>query len=148
MNINAKYFGPVAYEEDEVIYIPGGLIGFENYTKYLPLPFQADDDSLISLQSLEEEELSFILMNPFGVCPDYAPELSKCDMDELNANSDEDLVYYAVSVIRDTMADSTINLKAPLVINAMNRQAKQIILEHPKYTFRHALGDFKIEKED
>lgn len=148
MNINTKYFGPVAYEADEIICIPGGLIGFDNYTKYLPLPFQEEDDSLISLQSLDEEDLSFILMNPFGVCPDYAPLLSGQDMKDLKAGSEEELVYYVIAVIRDTIDESTINLKAPLVINAMNRQAKQVILDQPEYTFRHALGDFKTKKED
>lgn len=148
MNINAKYFGPLTYEEDEIIHIPGGLIGFDSYTEYLPLPFHEEDDSLISLQSLDEEDLSFILMNPFGVCPDYAPALSDQDMRELNAGSEEDLVYYVICVIKDTVAESTINLKAPLVINAMNRQAKQVILDRPEYTFRHALSDFETRKED
>jgi len=148
LNINAKYFGPVDYEEDEIIHIPGGVIGFDSYTKYLPLPFHEEDDSLISLQSLDEGNLSFILMNPFGICPDYAPQLSDQDMKDLEAGSEEDLVYYVISVIRDTIADSTVNLKAPLVINAINRHAKQVILDQPEYTFRHTLGKLETKKED
>ncbi len=146
MQINANYFGNVSYEANEPIHIINGLIGFESYTEYLPIPFHEDNDSLISLQSLEDETLSFILMNPFGIFPDYAPTLSRQDMDELKAESSDDISYYVISVIRDSVAESTVNLKAPLIVNALNRQAKQIILEHTDYTFRHALGEMMKEE--
>lgn len=146
MQINANYFGQVSYEENEPIHIINGLIGFESYTEYLPIPFHEDNDSLISLQSLEDETLSFILMNPFGIFPDYAPTLSRQDMDELKAGSSDDISYYVISVIRDSVAESTVNLKAPLIVNALNRQAKQIILEQSDYTFRHALGEMMKEE--
>ncbi len=146
MEINANYFGQISYEKQESIHIINGLIGFESYTEYLPIPFHEDNDSLISLQSLEDETLSFILMNPFGIYPDYAPSLSKQDMEELKAESPEDISFYVISVIRDSVADSTVNLKAPLIVNALNRQAKQVILDQSDYTFRHALGDIMKEE--
>lgn len=146
MEINAHYFGQVSYEANEPIHIINGLIVFESYTEYLPIPFHEDNDSLISLQSLEDETLSFILMNPFGIYPDYAPSLSKQDMEELKAESPEDISYYVISVIRDSVAESTVNLKAPLIVNALNRQAKQVILEQSEYTFRHILGDMMKEE--
>lgn len=147
MNINAKYFGPVSYESKEAIHIINGLIGFESYTEYLPLSFHEEDDSLISLQCLDDEALSFILMNPFGIFPDYDPVLSSQELKELGAETIEDISYYVIAVIRDTVAESTVNLRAPLVVNALNRQAKQIILDQPEYTFRHTLGNM-IHKED
>ena len=146
MNINAKYFGPISYEEKELIHIINGLIGFESYNKYLPIPFQEEDDSLISLQCLEDEDLSFILMNPFSICQDYSPKLSDQELKELGAESADDISYYVISVIRESVSQSTVNLKAPLAVNAINRQAKQVILEQAEYTFRHALGDM-IHKE-
>jgi flagellar assembly factor FliW len=147
LEINANYFGQVSYESNETIHIINGLIGFESYTEYLPIPFHEDNDSLISLQSLEDETLSFILMNPFGIYPDYAPSISRQDMDELKAKSAEDISYYVISVIRDSVAESTVNLKAPLIVNALNRQAKQVILEQSEYTFRHILGDMMKEED-
>ena len=147
MNINAKYFGSVSYEEADAIHIVNGLIGFEDHTRYLPIPFQEGNDSMISLQSLGDETLSFILMNPFGFFPDYAPILSSQDLYEIGADSMEDVSYYVIGVIKDSIAESTVNLKAPLVVNALNRKAKQVILEQPEYTFRHALGDMN-RKED
>lgn len=139
MNINAKYFGDISYEKEEVIHIINGLFGFECYTEYLPLSFNGENDTMISLQSIEDEALSFVLMNPFEIFPDYEPVLSKEDLEELSADSENDISYYVLSVIRDTIAESTVNLKAPLAVNALNRQAKQVILDSPEYTFRHTL---------
>lgn len=147
MNVNAKYFGNVSYESSDIIQINNGLIGFDSYTKYLPLSFHEENNFMISLQSLEEESLSFILMDPFQLFPEYAPDLTEQDMEELKIDSLEDVVFYAICVIRDTTASSTVNLKAPLVINLANRTAKQVILEQPEYTFQHTLAQ-ATKKED
>jgi len=145
LNINAKYFGPISYEKKETIHIINGLIGFENHTEYLPISFQEDDDSMISLQCLDDEALSFILLNPFGIFPDYDPVLPKYELEELGTDFAVDIPFYVIGVIRDSVAESTINLKAPLAVNALNRRAKQVILDHPEYTFRHFLGDMRKE---
>lgn len=146
MNINAKYFGEVSYEKNDIIHIMNGLFGFESYTDYLPLSFYEENDSMLSLQCLEDEELSFILMNPFMICPNYDPRLSKQDLSELGADSLEDISFYVVSVIKEPANQSTVNLRAPLAVNALNRRAKQVMLEQPEYTFRHSIGDM-IKKE-
>ena len=143
MEINAKYFGQVSYEENETIHIP---IGFEAYTEYLPIPFHEENDSLISLQCLQDEALSFILMNPFGLLADYSPSLSREDLKALGTESAEDLSYYVICVMRDSVAESTVNLKAPLVVNARSRQARQVILDQAEYTFRHVLGEMIKEE--
>ncbi|MCI8639979.1 MAG: flagellar assembly protein FliW [Coprococcus sp.] len=148
MKINAKYFGQVSYEQKDTIHVINGLFGFETYTEYLPLPFNEYNDSLISLQSLENDTLSFILMNPFGVYPDYKPTLSDQDLEELGAESEDDISYYVTSVILDSIAESTIDLKAPLAVNGFTRKAKQIILDNPEYTFRHTLSSLIHKGEE
>lgn len=148
MNINANYFGNISYENSDIIQIDNGLIGFDSYTKYLPLSFHEDNDFMISLQSLEEESLSFILMDPFQLFPEYAPDLTEQDIEELQIDSLEDVIFYAICVIRDTIDSSTVNLKAPLVINLANRKAKQVILEQPEYTFQHTLAQATKQKKE
>ena len=140
MNINAKYFGEVTYDEHDAIHIINGLFGFEEYTDYLPLSFNEENDFMLSLQCLEDETLSFIIMNPFMLCADYSPEISKEDLEFLDAESPEDISFYVISVIRDPLEESTVNLRAPLAVNAINRKAKQIMLNQAEYNFRHVLG--------
>ena len=46
MKINAKYFGSLSYDPEDLIYLPDGLFGFESYKNFLPLPFHETTDSL------------------------------------------------------------------------------------------------------
>ena len=74
MKINAKYFGSLSYDPEDLIYLPDGLFGFESYKNFLPLPFHETTDSLLSFQSTDDETLSFILMNPFR----FSPTIPRC----------------------------------------------------------------------
>ena len=59
MKINAKYFGSLSYDPEDLIYLPDGLFGFESYKNFLPLPFHETTDSLLSFQSTDDETLHF-----------------------------------------------------------------------------------------
>ncbi|MCI8559359.1 MAG: flagellar assembly protein FliW [Lachnospiraceae bacterium] len=147
MKINNKYFGEIEYEAEEKLSFPDGLFGFEEHKEFLPIPFEEGTDTLICLQSLADQDLSFILLNPFAFFVDYDPQISKEDQTAIGSPKEEDISYYVIGVIRDRVADSTVNLKAPIAVNSKTRNARQIILEDPAYTFRHALGETKGREE-
>ena len=147
MKINNKYFGEIEYTDRETIHFPEGLFGFEEQKEFLPIPFEAGSDALICLQSLEDEDLSFVLLNPFLFFVDYDPKISETDRTAIGSPKDEDISYYVIGVIREQVGDSTVNLKAPVAVNAKTRDARQIILDDPAYTFRHSLGELKGEEE-
>lgn len=143
MKVNNKYFGEIEYEAEEKICFPEGLFGFEDQKEFLPIPFEAGSDALICLQSLENEELSFVILNPFLFFADYDPEISEADRSAIGSPKDEDISYYVIGVIREQIETSTVNLKAPIAVNFHTRDARQIILENSAYTFRHSLGRIK-----
>ena len=91
--------------------------------------------------------MSFILLNPFYFFTDYDPKISEADRSAIGSPAEEDISYYVIGVIREQVADSTANLKAPIAVNAKTRDARQIILDDPAYTFRHALGEQKGREE-
>ncbi len=147
MKINNKYFGEIEYAAEEKLRVSEGLFGFEEQKEFLPIPFEAGSDALICLQSLEDEDLSFVLLNPFLFFVDYDPKISETDRTAIGSPKDEDISYYVIGVIREQVGDSTVNLKAPVAVNAKTRDARQIILDDPAYTFRHSLGELKGEEE-
>ncbi|NBK91830.1 flagellar assembly protein FliW [bacterium 1XD21-13] len=147
MKINNKYFGEIEYAAEEKLRFSEGLFGFEEQKEFLPIPFEAGSDALICLQSLEDEDLSFVLLNPFLFFVDYDPKISETDRTAIGSPKDEDISYYVIGVIREQVGDSTVNLKAPVAVNAKTRDARQIILDDPAYTFRHSLGELKGEEE-
>lgn len=142
MNIDTHYFGSVTYEECDIVHFSDGLFGFTELKEYLPLAFNEGSDSMICLQSLGDPDVSFILMNPFMLDPNYSPGISPEDRAALDVQNEEDLSFYVICVMRDVPEESTINFKSPIVVNSKNREGRQIILEHPSYTFRHPMKEF------
>lgn len=147
MEIKTQYFGTISCSDKELIHFSEGLFGFNDLKNYVPLAFQDNSDALISLQSVEDEDVSFIIMNPFQLYADYTPVLSEEDKKILDASNNEDNIsYYVICVIQDTMEDSTVNLKCPIAVNTDTREARQIILDNALYRFRHLVKDF-VKKE-
>ncbi|MCP1102544.1 flagellar assembly factor FliW [Aequitasia blattaphilus] len=130
-------------KDERTIYFPEGILGFGEFHEYLPIPMSEEDDGVINLQSAEDENLSFVIMNPFFLKEDYNPQILKSDYKKLGTTSEEDLSYYVICVVREPVGESTINLKCPIVVNIKNRKALQVILEDEQYAMRHLLKEFK-----
>ncbi len=140
MEINTTHFGPIIYTKEDVIHFTDGLFGFERMTDFLPIAFDSRNDAMLSLQSIADEHLAFIIMNPFLLLNNYNPCLNDKDMAAIGALTEDDISYYVICTTQSDAAQSTVNLKCPIIVNAMTRQAKQVILESDCYLFRHTLS--------
>jgi flagellar assembly factor FliW len=138
MKLSTKYFGEIDYENEEVIFFPEGVFGFENEKKYLLIRFDDNNDTLLSLQSVDTPTLAFVVVNPFRMMPDYEPYVPSADMEQLSVNNQENVAIYSIAVVGDDMGQTKVNLKAPLVINPATRTGRQVILDDPRYSFRHS----------
>ena len=140
MEISTKYFDRVSVSEKNVIRFENGMFGFENLKEYILISFEPGSDNLMCLQSTQDSELAFILMNPFNLKKDYEPVLADSDIRDLGiTEATRGVFYYAVCVVKDDVSEITVNLKCPVVINPDNQAAKQLILDDERYSFRHSL---------
>lgn len=146
MEIKTACFGTVTYNRQDLVHFSEGIIGFPRYRDYLPLPFEPDSDRMLCLQSIEEPEVSFILMNPFVLMKDYCPAVNQEVLKLLKCEDPNDLSYYVIAVIREPFTESTVNLKCPVAVNSKNRLAIQYVLENTEYTLRHPLKSFSDEE--
>ncbi|CUX49644.1 flagellar assembly protein FliW [Clostridium sp. C105KSO13] len=135
------------FMEEELIYFREGLFGFEEYKTFIPLPVDETSDAVLCLQSTEDPELSFIIMNPFYLKEDYRPVLSSADYKKLGTEDVSLLSFYVVCVIGNSSEKSTVNLKCPIAVNTGNRQAVQVILASEEYRMRHTLNEFRKKGE-
>jgi len=142
LKIETKYFGELDCEENELLVFPKGLFGFEEERRFLLLPFSGEG-GLYSLQSAATPRLSFVVMDPFALKPDYAPVLQGEELRELAVERSEDLYYYVLCAVKNPVADSTVNMKCPIAINGETRHAVQVILEDGAYHMRHRLAEFE-----
>ena len=144
MKTDTRYFGEIAYEQDDVLTFPKGLFGFEEEQSFLLLPF-AGNGTLFSLQSLQTPQLAFVMMDPFSLDGSYAPILQPEELKVLGVERSEDLFYYVMCVVKDPVSDSTVNLRCPVAIND-DGVAMQVILEDTSYHMRHLLSEFEQQE--
>lgn len=144
MQIEVTGVGPVDYEKEELLCFPEGLYGFEDLHQYLPVPME-ESDRIFILQSVEEPLISFILMNPFMLLEDYDPKPTAEDMKCLGNPKLEDVSFYVICSLKSDLKESTLNLKCPIAVNALTREARQLILEDSPYQLRHRFGDYDVK---
>ncbi|MGF9976243.1 flagellar assembly protein FliW [Viridibacillus arvi] len=128
MQIYTKFLGPVDITEEQIIIFEKGIPGFEDITKYVLLPIQPESP-FATLQSIEQQEVGFIVSIPFEFKQDYAFDLAEEDIEELQVTADNDLLTYSIVTLKDPFETSTINLLAPIIINTVKKLGKQIVLQ-------------------
>ena len=132
-------FVTIDVDLDLVIHLSEGIIGFESCRDYVVV--RHDDKSAFRwLQSLQEPGVAFPVVEPFSFRPDYAPTISDTDARMLGLKADTPtLLFVVVSVPGNDPQAMTANLLAPIVINALTRQGKQVIVLDEGYSTRHDL---------
>lgn len=104
------------------------LPGFPGLTQFALV--QVDDDGLLSeLRSVEDSDLSFLVLPPGPFFPDYAPEIGDDVVEELGVTSPAEVIPLVIVNAGDTLATTTVNLLAPVLVNTARRTACQVILD-------------------
>ena len=146
MKIQTRRFGVIEVDESRVIRMKGGILGFEQRLAYT-LVIQDEDNPLWWLQSLEDGELAFVVIDPLVVRPDYQPEIPKAALTVLEISRKETMSLLAIVTIRSQPFRVTANLRAPLVINADTRIGGQVVLEDDQYPVRHEIVSSSVGRE-
>ncbi len=138
-------FGQIEYKEEEVITFDKGLPGFEEKHQFIII--QSDTkDPFAFLQSLQTPELALVIANPFPFYPEYEFDLNEQSKEELEIQAPEDVTVWGILSIPEEYQKTTINLKAPVIINVKNRKGKQVILNDNRYEIKTPLFPQKIEE--
>lgn len=145
MDIKTRDFGNIKANEDDVIKFTEGIYGFEDYKEYVILKDNPNDD-IMYLQSINNEELSFVLIDPYSIVHFFKPSLNEEDLKELKVDDEADLKYLVIAIIREEIQDSVVNLKSPIAINPEQKIAKQVILQNLEYPLRYPI--FSAEEEN
>lgn len=135
MEILSSILGHIEIEDDKVVEIPDGLLGFGSRKRYVIL--QKDDLSPFKwLQSLDDPSLAFIITDPLEFFPDYRPNLSREHLETLGTDDTEDLLVAVIVTLSRERHRITANLQGPLVFNARKKLGKQIVLDDGAYPTR------------
>jgi flagellar assembly factor FliW len=131
-------FGQLTVGDGELISIPQGLLGFPEYTKYC-LVDPGDETLILWLQSLDNPNVAFALLEPKIFRPDYTARLSAAELRELKLDNINQSTVFSILTIPDDITQMTANLKAPLVINLKEQLAKQVVLQENEFSIKHLM---------
>lgn len=139
MNIQTAYMGEITIDPSEVLQFESGIPGFEDEKSFVLLPLENESIFQI-LQSIKTKELAFILTPPYIVSSNYTFDIDEVTVNALEIKNEKEVAVFSIVSLRDTLANSTVNLKAPIVLNTTNKKAKQVILDNEDFSIRHKLS--------
>jgi flagellar assembly factor FliW len=146
LNIKTKYFDEVEINEEDIITFQNGLPGFLEEKQFVLM--NLEDTVFQVLQSVTTEGLAFIVVNPFQFKADYSFVLDDQVVEQLQIESNEDVTILSIVTLKESLKQSTVNLKAPLVINAKRKEGKQYIIQKTDYTTKESIFTALNKKED
>ncbi|GAQ24371.1 flagellar assembly factor FliW [Tepidanaerobacter syntrophicus] len=132
--------------DEKVITFLNGILGLEDYKKYIILD-HPESDVIKWIQSVDEPQIALPVVNPYSFYPDYAPEISEEDLKRLKISSAEEALALCVITISQDTSTITVNLKAPIIINVSERLADQLIAENADYSIRQPLDIRRIHDD-
>jgi flagellar assembly factor FliW len=134
MKVDTKAFGVIEVDDKQKVRIPQGLFGFENYIEYVLLDA---DQPFFWLQSVDEKEIAFILINPFFFRKDYEANVTNEELAEIGMTSPESALVFVIVTIPQDGSSMTANLQGPLIINKENMTGMQAVLSDSKWKTKH-----------
>lgn len=126
MIIQTRDFGEIEINKNDIMKFISPIIGFDEYTEFVFLYEEDGNKQYAWLQSVEEKDLCFIVINPDAAVSDYDVVISK---ETKKILGDGKYDAWLIMVVADDLKKSTVNLKSPVLVNPNNNTAAQIMLD-------------------
>ena len=149
MLVQTKFFGEIDLPEEKIVTLERGLIGLEQYKKYTILYDCEKEEANISwFQSVEEPTLALPVIKPWLVKEDYDPVVEDELLTGLGDLTEENLVILLTMTVPEDIKQMSVNLMAPIIINADTRKGTQIVVENVDYEVKYKIYDILQAKKE
>lgn len=147
MKVKSTRFGELEVAEEQLFNFPHGIPGFPDEKTFVYMPHDAESPFSF-LQSTTEANLTFLLADPFSFFKDYEFVLEDEVAKELGLSQENPPQVFLIATVKEKLADMTVNLLAPIVMNGVNCSGRQVILDKPEYSIRHKLFSDGLQTEE
>jgi flagellar assembly factor FliW len=137
MLVATKAYGEREIDERQRLTFPIGLFGFEQYRHFALI--DATQPPFYWLQSTEEVNTAFVLLDPLVFRPDYVLQVDAAELADIGIEDPTDALCLAIVTIPDNVREMTANLQGPVVVNRSTRVARQLISYNPTWQVRHGI---------
>lgn len=144
MKLETRQFGEIEVDEATLITFPEGIPGFEDLKQYTML--EEGDGVFYYLQSIEDGNIAFPIINPYLIKSDYAPSISEHYFQKLGGGESSEFALFLITTLREDVMASTVNLQAPLLIHTDRKKGVQAIVEGEIYHSKHKVVDLLQER--
>jgi len=132
MKANTRLFGEIDIAEDKLIILENGMIGLPEFCKFALIFDEEkgqDASKIMWLQCMDDPQTAFPVMQPNLVKPDYNPTVNDEMLSGLGDLTEENTYVLVTLTANADVTKTSVNLKAPIVINTDTRKGCQIIVE-------------------
>ncbi len=146
MKIETTRFGSITVSKDEIIEFPQGLLGFPGERRYVIL--REDNGPFYWMQSVENPGLAFVITNPLLFVPDYKIRLHRSQLEDIELTElSNGEIWVLVSIRKDPLR-VTLNLQGPILVNKVNKKAKQVVLDPEEYPLQFEVLRVESQKKE
>lgn len=139
MKIQTRQFGEVDIDTEKIINMPSGIPGFKDKKRYVVLQ-KEETVPFFLFQSVDDPNLSFVVLDPTKVMPEYNIEMSDFEKSVDWAFEEEEIsCFVIVTIPSGTPEKMTANFMAPLAINNNRKEGVQLILQNSTYSHKQPL---------
>ena len=126
VKILSKAYGTIEIDPKQIVNFPEGLFAFEDFKKYAIV---TKPDSMFSwLQSLDDVNLAFLVIDPTEIVSDYEPRVASELLTTIEATEVKALKMLSILTIPENQPEKmTMNLQGPLLINAEKAVGAQVV---------------------
>ncbi len=133
IRVQTSRFGEITVREDKLITMTTPFLGFPESKRFVLRP-HGPESPFMWLQSLDNPNLAFVVIQPAVLIPQYKPEISVHVKKELQIpNGNEPDLLLILTIPKNNPQAMTANLLGPVAINPVERLAKQVLLDPVKY---------------
>jgi flagellar assembly factor FliW len=142
MEIESTRFGRLVVDDERVMTFPNGLLGFPDHARFALIQ-TSEENYFFWLQSADDPNLAFVVTDPSTFFRDYQVPIREETRQDLQLENDADAqVFVICNKVGEWL---TGNLLGPIIINAQNRLAQQVVLTEKKWTTRQPLLKLQAE---
>ena len=132
MKAVTRVFGTIEIDDDKIITMEKGMIGFPELTHFALIFDEEKKDKafkIMWLQSMDDGNIAFPVTDPIHLVEDYHPSVSEEIIAPLGQMSADNTYLLATVTVPKNVEDFSMNLKAPIVINMDTNRGAQVITE-------------------
>lgn len=138
MLVQSTRFGELEVAEEQIYDFPQGMLGFPGEKKFALMEYKPESPFYI-LQSLTEANLTFLMINPFAFFNDYEFAMDDGLIGEIGLTAENPPLVFNIATVKDKLENMTVNLAGPVLVNARDRKAVQLVIEKTGFPTRYPL---------